>query len=76
MFYACRVRKDQQGWKVDLPQILQENPGFAKRNESPDLDRLAEVGSAMRSLAVRIRAGQYATVDDAEAAAAQISPGE
>ncbi len=76
MFYACRVRKDQQGWKVDLPRILQENPHFAQRNDSPDLDRLAQVGSAMRSLAANIKAGKYPTVDDAETAASQISPGE
>jgi hypothetical protein len=76
MVYASRVRKDQQGWKVDLPAILENNPQFAKRNDSPDLDKLAEIGSAMRNLAAKIKAGAYPTVDAAEAAAAEISPGE
>jgi len=76
MFYASRVRKDQRGWKVDLPRILKENPQFAERNDSPDLDRLVEIGSAMRTLAANIQAGRYPTVDAAEAAAAEISPGE
>jgi hypothetical protein len=74
MFYAARLRKDAQGWKVDLPAILQNDPQFAEKNASPDLDRLVEVGDAMRSLAKDIRAGKYATVDDAETAASQIAP--
>lgn len=76
MFYASRVRKDAQGWKVDLPTILAENPQFAVRNDSPDLDRLIEIGNSMRKLAAEIKAGAYPTVDKAEDAAGRISPQE
>jgi hypothetical protein len=74
MFYASRVRKDAQGWKVDLPAILAADPQFKAKNDSPDLDRLAEIGDAMRGLAKDIKAGKYATVEEAETAASQISP--
>ena len=74
MFYASRLRKDAQGWKVDLPAILAADPQFKAKNDSPDLDRLVDIGNAMRSLAKDIRAGKYATIDAAETAASQISP--
>ncbi len=76
MFYASRVRKDPAGWKVDLPAILANDPQFAAKNDSPDLDRLAEIGSSMRKLAAQIKAGAYPTVEKAEAAAGEIAPQE
>jgi hypothetical protein len=69
MYYASRVRKTAQGWKVDLPAIFAANPQFMMKNESPDLDQLVSIGNAMRSLAKEIRAGKYDTIDAAEAAA-------
>jgi len=74
MYYASRVRKTAQGWKVDLPAILASNPQFMMINESPKLDQLVSTGNAMRDLAKDIRAGKYATIEAAEAAADDISP--
>jgi hypothetical protein len=71
MVIASRVKKVDGVWKVDLPRILAEHPDLAARNDSPDLDQLAQVGDAMRQLAVEIKAGRYKTVEEATTAADQ-----
>jgi hypothetical protein len=76
MYYASRVRKDAQGWKVDLPAIEGANPAFKAKNDSPDLDRLINIGDTMRKLARQVRGGDYASVDEAEKAASEISPAD